>query len=166
MHATMRRPPVALSIAILTLPIVLLGAPAAAEHTCDDVLVTHTPDRSDGDRSAVAITSQVLVADVEGWESVTWETDDRVAVDHVIVSDRDGDHVVEGGRTGHAGPATALTFCGPAVATSAVGATTGSQELARPLLGAAIGVVLATLVLLLSHAARRERSDALRGGAA
>lgn len=169
MNAPLRRLPVVrtLTIALLTLPVAVLGVPAAAgSDGCDDLAVTHTPEGTDGDGSAVAITSQVLVADVDGWESVTWESRDGVEIDHVVVSDRGDDRVVEGGPTGQAGPATALTFCLDAVATSAVGATVGDDP-TRSLLGATIGVVLATLVLLLSHGARRERrSGAVPGGAA
>ena len=151
----LRSLPVAL---LLSLPVTLVGTPAAAEAACDEVVATHAPDRSEGDVEAVAITSQVLVADVDGWESVSWEVDEGADLGHVVVSGHGGDEVVEAGPTGHVGPATALTFCADAdaVATSAAGAAIAEPAGARPLFGASLGAMLASLVLLLSRGSRRD----------
>lgn len=115
--------------------------------------------------AAVAITSQVLVADADGWEQVTWEASDGVEVTAVEITTEDGTVRAEGGTSGEAGPAQALTFCGDEIATTPAAAqrdaTRGGalgigpfdgDEL--PLLGGFVGMLLAALVLLLSHGSR------------
>lgn len=140
------------------------GAASAQADDCDE-LVTHAPHGSQGDVTAVAITSQVLVADVDGWDQVAWEASDGVEVAAVEITTADGKVLAEGGTSGEAGPAQSLTFCGDEVATTLAAAQRDAprdgavaagprdgQEL--PLLGAVVGVLLAGVVLLLSHGSR------------
>lgn len=150
-----RTPRILSTLGLLAAPLLVLLAPTAAtaDDGCDHVLVTHSPSGSEGDTSSVAITSQVLVADVPGWETVAWEATEGVEVDQVVVENTEGTVVVDGGRSGQLGPATALTFCGDQITAGA--AATEAPWNPLSLVGAAIGVALATVVLLLSHHARR-----------
>lgn len=129
---------------------------ATGEDGCAEALVTHTPTGSHGDTSAVAITSQVLDAEVDGWQQVGWEANDGVEVVAVLVTGADGTDVLDGGRSGTTGPAHEVTFCGESIATTPVGAATSGQPTATvSLLGATVGVAIATIVLLLSRGGRR-----------
>jgi hypothetical protein len=157
-----RTPRILQVIGLMTAPLLVLFAPAATADVataptdgCERVLVTHSPTGSQGDLTSVAITSQVLVADVPGWETVAWEATDGVEVDKVLVENEQGTLTLDGSTQGQAGPATSLTFCGDAITASAAGAATDAPVGPLSLLGAGVGVVLAGLVLLLSHGARR-----------
>jgi hypothetical protein len=90
-----------------------LGAPAAVASDCDP-LVSHTPTGSDGDTAAVAITSQTLSADVEGWERVGWQAADETAVTAVTLVREDGtEHRTDGDlATGMAEHVLEVRFCG------------------------------------------------------
>jgi len=52
---------------------------------CDDVLLTVSPDAITGDETAVSITSQTLVFDLDGWEQVSWEAADGTTLTAVGV---------------------------------------------------------------------------------
>lgn len=152
---------------------------------CDTALVTHSPAGSEGDPAAVALTSQVLVADTPGWERMSWQAADGVELDEVVVTADGTTTTLPGTPTGDAGPVESITFCGtqdpgiasegatqgadadtdvvtavsagsPASGASSTGGT-GFGDLG--LLGATIGVGLAGVVLLLSRGARRSSTS-------
>lgn len=170
-----------LGVALVPALLALLPATGAAAATdaaaddapCEDLLVEHRPDGTDGQATAVAITSQVLVADQPGWDRAGWEAAEGVEVRTVVVTAPDGS-VSErpGGTAGELGPTLAAAFCGEDVATVDVSATTLVPPFTPPtdgaglsglgLLGAAVGGVLAGLVLLASRADRRPRGTASR----
>ncbi len=93
--------------------IAALGAPAAFASDCDP-LVRYTPGDSQGDTAAVAITSQALSADVEGWERVGWQAAADTTVTRVtLVRDGGTEHRTDGDLSdGAAEHVLEVRFCG------------------------------------------------------
>lgn len=166
-----------LGVALVPALLALLAPAGAAAATddapCEDLLVEHRPDRSAGHAAAVAITSQVLVADQPGWEAAGWEAADGVEVRTVVVTAPDGSISERpGGTSGDLGPTLAAAFCGTDITTVDASATTLAPPFAPPtegggiaavgLLGAIVGGVLAGLVLLASRADRHPRGGSSR----
>lgn len=95
----------------------MLLAPAAAAQSsgevCAEVLVAISPDAIEGDETAVAITSQQLDADVEGWTQVSWQAADTTTLTAVTIHTNDGTTTrTDDLDTGTAQNALQLTFCG------------------------------------------------------
>jgi hypothetical protein len=108
---------VTLAIAtVLTLAILLVGSRAAdaAGYTAEcDPIVTFTTSGVDGDDRAVSITSQVLVAGVDGWEHLSWQAAPGTTLDSVVVVGTDTTTVLRDGdlSNGLAEDAVEITFC-------------------------------------------------------
>lgn len=104
-------------LAIATLALSLLGLPAAvaqqAGASCDDPLLTVSPDGSRGDPSAVAISSQQFEAETPGWSQVSWEAAETTTLTAVIVrTDAQDITLTDDLSTGTANDALELIFCG------------------------------------------------------
>ena len=85
---------------------------------CDDVLVTFSPEATDGDDTAVSITSQVLNAGLPGWERVTWKAQDGTTLTAVTVrTDAGITTLTDDLATGTVEDALELTFCGTSTTT-------------------------------------------------
>lgn len=101
---------------LLTLAMLLAGstaADAAGYGVGCDPIVTFTTSGVDGDDRAVSITSQVLVAGVDGWEHLSWQAAPDTTVDSVIVVGADTTTVLHDGdlSTGVAEDVVEITFC-------------------------------------------------------
>ena len=108
---------------LLTLAMLLAGstaADAAGYGVGCDPIVTFTTSGVDGDDRAVSITSQVLVAGVDGWEHLSWQAAPDTTVDSVIVVGADTTTVLRDGdlSTGVAEDVVEITFCRSAGAVS------------------------------------------------
>ena len=109
--------PVALLAGGLAASLSLLAPTAAQASTpsCDDHLVTHTPTGTEGDGTAVAITSQAVDADQPGWLHAGWQAAEgteltavhAVTIDEEVVS-------LAPEATGFVEDVLSLTFCGSA----------------------------------------------------
>ena len=97
-----------------------LGAPAALASDCD-LQVSHAPTGSQGDTAAVAITSQTLVAGVNGWERVGWQAAADTTITAVtLVRDEGTEHRTDGDLAeGMAEDVSELRFCATAGDTEA-----------------------------------------------
>ncbi len=89
--------------AAVTLLLALAAVPALAQESgggddpdadasgvCTPELVTHTPDGSTGVEVAVAITSQAIDQDVDGWISVSWQVSEGAQLTGLTVTEIDG----------------------------------------------------------------------------
>lgn len=109
--------PVALLAGGVAASLSLLAPTAAQASTpsCDDHLVTHTPTGTEGDGTAVAITSQAVDADQPGWLHAGWQAAEgteltavhAVTIDEEVVS-------LAPEATGFVEDVLSLTFCGSA----------------------------------------------------
>jgi hypothetical protein len=146
---------------------------------CGDPLVVHRPDGSVGEAAAVAITSQALRRDAPGWASVGWQAAPGTTLTSIFVATPTGIRQHPGEPSGTASEVLELAFCGthdPTATASAEGgdrdgasaARTAPVRFDRPVdaaigtfpasvLGAALGLAVGAVVLLLSHSARRDR---------
>lgn len=92
-----------------------LAAPVAgfAAEDCSPMVI-HTPTGSQGDATAVAITSQALEAGSQGWARAGWQAADGVTVTSVTVVREEGSEHRDRGdlQTGMAEDALELRFCG------------------------------------------------------
>ena len=109
--------PVALLAGGLAASLSLLAPTAAQASTpsCDDHLVTHTPTGTEGDGTAVAITSQAVDADQPGWLHAGWqaaEGTELTAVHAVTINEEVVSLAPE--ATGFVEDVLSLTFCGSA----------------------------------------------------
>lgn len=95
-----------------------LLAPAAAQAStpnCDDHLVTHTPTSTEGDGTAVAITSQALEGDQPHWLHAQWEAAEGTELTAVLAVTVDEEVVsLPPEATGFVEDVLSLTFCGSA----------------------------------------------------
>jgi hypothetical protein len=146
---------------------------------CADPRVVHRPDGSLGDTAAVAITSQTLERDELGWASAGWQAAPGTALTSILVATPTGVQQHPGEPSGTASAVLELAFCGthdpdgaastgddrPGAASAAraapvrfdrpADATTGT--IPGSVFGAALGLTVGAVVLLLSRGARRER---------
>jgi hypothetical protein len=92
--------------------------------------VTFTPERTDGDDTAVAITSQAIDVEVTGWVQVSWEAAAGTELTAIEVLRPDGTRTtLETSDTGTVSDVLSLTFCGTVDASSgASGSTAGSAD--------------------------------------
>lgn len=89
------------------------ASPAAAADHCADHLVTHAPEGSQGDASAVAITSQAIDEDQPGWIRVSWSAAAGTELTAVIAQTVDEETVaLAPDADGFAEDVRSLTFCG------------------------------------------------------
>lgn len=92
-----------------------LAVPAAgfAAEDCSPMVI-HTPTGSEGDATAVAITSQALEAGSQGWARAGWQAAEGVTITSVTVVRDEGSEHRGGGdlQTGMAEDALELHFCG------------------------------------------------------
>jgi hypothetical protein len=93
------------------------------EERCREVLLTATPTQVTGDASAVAITSQAIDRDVEGWLHVSWEALAGTVLTDVSVRTPTGIWSPVGAiATGSASDVLEITFCGTSTAATGSGA--------------------------------------------
>jgi hypothetical protein len=155
---------------------------AMADVGCSDPLVIHRPDGSVGDEAAVAITSQSFERDTPGWAAVGWQAAPGTDLTSVRITTPDGAQQHPGAPSGVASKAIELAFCGThdPTATDPIdertdgGRTTSTEDRTAPVrfdgpadrtigtvpasvLGAALGLAVGAVVLLLSRSARRDR---------
>ncbi|MFW5934088.1 MAG: hypothetical protein ACOCT8_05095 [Actinomycetota bacterium] len=91
----------------------MTASPAAAADHCADHLVTHAPEGSQGDASAVAITSQAIDEDQAGWIRVSWAAAEGTELSQVIALTVDEETVaLAPDAEGFAEDVRSLTFCG------------------------------------------------------
>lgn len=165
-------------VAALALP-ALLPAAAIAGSTCDDLLVTHRPDGSTGDRDAVTVTTQTLDRDTDGWAMVGWEVAPGTELRSILAVSDAGVTELPPTATLAEGGILELQFCGATgaqtateldtqapvgaadddstnrIAAVSAGATRADGALGTGFLGAAVGAAIGGVVLLLSRGSRR-----------
>lgn len=95
-----------------------------------EMLVIHQPDRTSGDPSAVAITSQVLRHGEPGWAAVGWEAAGNVTVEAVEVVRTEGTEWLDDGdlASGRVEHVLELRFCGHLVDPEDEGGAPGGGE--------------------------------------
>jgi hypothetical protein len=102
----------AVSTAAAGFLVALASKTVVAAPVCDDHLVTHQPDGSTGDTSAVAITSQAIERDTPGWAHAGWSAGPDTAIREVVAERAEGTVRLPGTATGSVEDALALSFCG------------------------------------------------------
>jgi hypothetical protein len=146
-----------------------------ADVGCPDPLVVHHPDGSVGDTAAVAITGQAFERDAAGWASASWQAAPGTTLTAVLATTPTGVQQLPAEPSGTASAVLELAFCGthdPSAAASDGGpastARTAPVRFDRPVdaaidtfpasvFGAAFGLAVGAVVLLLSRSARRDR---------
>lgn len=101
--------------AVAALAVTALPALAATDEDpdCAEPLATFSPDGTDGDVTAVAVTSQMLEQGREGWAEVGWETFGDLGPSSVTIVHTDGEVVhLDDPASGTASDVRELIFCG------------------------------------------------------
>lgn len=131
------------------------AAAAASPEPCADHLVTHRPDGTTGDASAVSITAQALERGGAGWAMVAWEVAPTTEL-RVI-------QVVDGGATSELAPDATiaegdveeLRFCGPTAAADP-GGLVSDRRAPDGAIGVAAGVATRQLAAARTGASRAD----------